>query len=114
MGKIVRERKFVFLKVITEEIYCYEEGYINGWDNETVIKDWFLNADCPLSTFHATRDTHVISKRLISAETALEKEVEKHYRELGKDWESRLTKKVVSCMDKIDFVEKLSEKYLKE
>lgn len=55
--------KYKFLKVTTEKLYIIpmideERTEINGWDIDTVIRDWFK--DYPLSKFHATRETHEV------------------------------------------------------
>ena len=69
-----RKRKFVYLKVTTSKLYCFEERAINGWTPEQVIRDWFYGF--PLESSHASRDTHTIgnSTRLLDAREVTEKE----------------------------------------
>ena len=52
------KKKMVFIKVTTESVYAFEEGEINGWDTDYVIKDWFENY--PIDSPHATRDAYQV------------------------------------------------------
>lgn len=58
-----KKEKIKILKVIVSKYYLIpilDDGRtkINGWDMKQVIKDWF--EDYPMSSSHATRDTHEI------------------------------------------------------
>ncbi len=52
------EKDFVYLRVVSEKIYGFREGEINGLSTEQVIKHWF--EDCPLTMGHVTRDSHEV------------------------------------------------------
>jgi len=54
----MKKQKIHLIKVTTSSIYAFEEGSINGWSVEQVIKDWFEGY--PMDMHHATRDTYKI------------------------------------------------------
>ncbi len=55
---MAKRRKFTILEVTMKRQYFFEEGSINGWETEKVIKDWFK--DTNINESHATRDGHRI------------------------------------------------------
>jgi hypothetical protein len=68
------DKKFVVVQVTFTEDYFIpmindDMTEINGWSLTEVIKDWFLNLDHPMLSYHATRDGHHIgnSKKYISS-----------------------------------------------
>lgn len=56
------EKDLVYLRVVSERLYVFREGEINGLSPEQVIKDWF--EDNSLGNFHATRDSHEIGSSI--------------------------------------------------
>lgn len=76
MGR--KKRPMVYLKVITERVYFFEEGSINGWPADEVIDDWF-NV-CDIEDTHATRDTYRIGNTSVvtSVQVISEGELEEH------------------------------------
>jgi hypothetical protein len=54
MGK----KEFVYLEVTTKRLYYFEKGSINGWSNDKVVQDWFINTE--IGSGHATRDGHKV------------------------------------------------------
>jgi len=73
------KKKFKILKVTFQQFYLIEMfdkdiTEINGWSIDQVIKNWF--EDHSLSSYHATRDGHVIgnAKKLVKHEVISESE----------------------------------------
>lgn len=68
--------KMVFLRLVSECLYCFEEGHINGWDAETVIDDWF--GRYPLDMYHAARNGHQVgnTERVIGVQEITEAEAD--------------------------------------
>lgn len=67
----MKNKKYKILKVTLEKMYLIpmydeERTEINGWDMDTVKKDWFGD----INRSHATRDTYEIgySKKILHVE----------------------------------------------
>ena len=69
MSKPISEKNKLLLKVTISRFY-YIEGCINGWDKETIIQDWFK--DHKIDSYHATRDSHEFTEKLVNIETVKE------------------------------------------
>jgi len=64
-AKTKSKPKLVVLEVTLKRQYAFVDGEINGWNPETVIRNWF---GFPLNVHHAARDTHRVgnSDELVS------------------------------------------------
>ena len=48
----------VVIKVTTTTLYSFPKGSVNGWDSDSVVKDWF--EDGKINAFHATRNHYEV------------------------------------------------------